>query len=643
MQNLTIVIPFFNGHKYIHKLLQDLPKDIPVIIVDDHSDERLQLTRENTVVYRPTRKGYFSGAVNEGINLTSNDVLVLNQDIRLQGTQWLELIESNRKQYALIGEAIRGVHPAFPNGYVHGVFQFMRRDAIQSVGGLDAEFYPLWGGSALWQWQICRKGFKSLPVTTIPGLSHHHHNPQPGKRFGDSIEQILNRELDKRNLFIRTPPAISVIVPCYNYGRYLTDCLNSLIGGSTSLGDHPGQTFQSFEVVIVDDGSTDKTRAIAQPYENGWNGIKYLYQNNQGLPAALNYGIRSSIGKYITILSADDMREPWSLEDLYRAAIQNPKHVIYDSPREFGDGKRKGLWELPEYNFDELLYKNHMHSGILFSRTAWEAVGGYSTSMRHGREDWYINVALGQAGYCGKKIERSGYLYRRERQNRSLANTNAEWRQAFLIQMQEHFPHLYRGERPMSCCGDSKKDFGLERARTMADLVIPGSADMVLMEYKGTSSGSITWAGPGTVPSKRYYRFGANDVDRKKYVERLDVPWFLNHREEGAQIFFLVGDAEEKKNSAMEGMISPSGKLEATLVQRPFNPVLTEAPEPNEDGEEEFSNLDEPEEVTDPAELTVAQIKELKLSEDEWEKLLEAEKVGKARLGVIEWAMAKLP
>ena len=258
MQNLTIVIPFYNGHQYIHSLLEDIPKGIPVIIVDDHSEERLLLDRDNTVVVRPDRKGYFSGAVNVGLGMTRNDVLVLNQDIRLTGTKWMDLLTEKREDYALIGERITGNHPAFPNGYVHGVFQFMRRDAIQAVGGLDAKYYPLWGGSALWQWQICRKGFRSLPMERIPGMSHWHHTPT-GDRYGSSIRQLLVKESSEADRFIRTPPAISVIVPCYNYGRYLSDCLNSLIGGDTSLGRMPGQTFQSFEVLIIDDGSTDST------------------------------------------------------------------------------------------------------------------------------------------------------------------------------------------------------------------------------------------------------------------------------------------------------------------------------------------------------------------------------------------------
>lgn len=649
MENLTIVIPFFNGHNYIHKLLRDLPLNIPVIIVDDLSDKPLSFDRENTVVLRLKSKGYFTGAVNAGIKLTRNDVLVLNQDIRLIGREWLTVIGQNRERYAYIGERIKGNHPAFPNGYIHGVFQFMRRDAIEKAGLMDEITYPLWGGSALWQWQICRKGFEALPLVTIPGLQHHHHNPQPGRQFGESITQLLNRELHNRHWFIRTPPMISVIVPCYNYGKYLPDCLNSLLGGPTSLGNHLGQTFQSFEVIIVDDGSTDNTRAIAQSYVNGWNGIKYIYKPNGGTPSALNTGIREAVGKYITTLSADDMREPWSLQDLYAASIKNPGKVIYDNVTEFINGKRTRVWDLPEYDFDKLITWNHMHSGIMYPKVAWEKVGGYSEVMIHGREDWQFNVALGLAGYCGKKIERSGYLYRREGHNRSLRNSGIEWREKFVEQMHRVFPKLYRGERPMSCCGGGMTTNMSEGTRAMTQQQLPAGEDMVLVEYTGDSVGTILWGGPGTVPSGTYYRFGKDPIHQTKYVHKIDVSWFLNYKEDlgDDQHITLFALKEEEKGSEnpqtppteLGGEVTVSGELNAILLkgsEPTQEPVLADAPVPDEEV------VEDKEYVPDPSNMTIAEIKELSLSSEGWKTLLEMEVEGKSRLGVMDLAKSKM-
>lgn len=619
VNDLTIVIPFYNGHPYIHNLLSDLPADVPVVIVDDQSDERIAaISNPMVTVYRPAHKLYFTGAVNYALARTHGDVLVLNQDIRLTGTAWLDLIADKRGEYALIGERIRGGHPAFPHGYVHGVFQLMRRDAIEAAGLMDAENYPLWGATAVWQWQVCRKGFKVLPLDSIPGLQHER---KPTERYGSSIRQLLRREPAAQDLLIRTPPLVSVIIPAYNHGRFLTDAIHSLVGGPTSLGDHPGQTFQSFEVIIVDDGSNDNTAELCKTLANPWQGIRYIRQRNAGTPAANNAGIKAAVGRYICLMSADDMREPWSLNDLYQAAIRNPHSVIYDEPVLIQDGKRGELFSVANYDFANLLERNMMHMGIMFEKKAWAEVGGYREQMRYGREDWAFNVALGERGYCGIKIPRSGYLYRRHGQNRTMTNTSLEWREHFRMQMEGLFPHLYKGEWPMACCGQgSKKSSAAPSSapRGLAPAALPAGNDMVLLEYTGNSIGSVTWGGPGAVPSGRYYRFGGNTRDGIKYVEKQDVQWFLDIREDGVQLFRRY--AAPAAAPQPDTIVAPTGDL-TVKVQRI---VEDDAPD-----------------VTDPATLTVAQIKELELSVEDWKTLAEMESAGKSRVTVLEWAEEK--
>lgn len=639
MENLTIVVPFYNGQPYLEKLLSGIPEDIQVLFVDDQSEIPLAVPRQRNVgVVRPTTKLYFTGAVNYGIDLCDTDVLVLNQDVVLTGTEWLDILELHRKEYAYIGERIRGNHPAFPHGYIHGVYQFMRRDAIDRVGPMDEVTYPLWGASALWQWQVCRKGYKALPLETVPGLEHWHHKPS-GERFGPSIQTLLTKEPNRVDKYIRTPPMISVIVPCYNYGRYLWDCINSLFGGETSLGTMPGQTFQSFEVIIIDDGSTDITREIGPQLADGWNGVRYIRQPNSGLPVALNNAISQALGKYITVLSADDMRESWSLQDLYDAITRNPGRVIYDDMVTFAGGQRGQAWQLAEYDFENLLEKNMMHSGIMYEKEAWRNVGGYPVAFRNGREDWSFNVALGEKGYCGLKIPRSGYLYRRELQNRSLGNSTPEHRESFKIQIIRQFPHLYRGERSMACCGGGSKSsrtVSTPEARMARISSQVKSEDMVLMEYIGTSTGSQTWGGPGAAPSGRYYRFGKNPKDQIKYVEIRDVAWLEELRFHGLQVFRRyalpqgspvqpmsqqpVKEEEEKDEEDDDGVetgtggdVKPSGILRITKVQKP---AMLEVP--------------------DPGTMTVMAIKELSLTDAQWEELLGKEKSGKHRISVIE-------
>lgn len=610
MKNLTIVVPFYNGHEHIARLLWGLPKDIPIIIVDDHSDKPLSLSAmENVTVLRPDTKGYFSGAVNAGIEACRTDVLVLNQDTWMVGEEWRDLLEVNRQNYAMIGERIQGTHPAFPAGYIHGTFMYMRRDAINKVGLLNREDFPLWGATAEWQWRAARAGFKILPMSTVPGFRHARGEGNP---YGSSISEVLAREPKKKDLLVRTPPLVSVVIPSFNHGKYLRDAVNSLIGGPTSLGDHPGQTMQAFEIIIVDDASTyAESREMAHALADPWKGI-HVIQNaqNLGAAAAQNIGINRAVGRFVTVMDGDDMREPHALGALYKACLANPGKVAYDDIRLFSGGARGKVMRMAEYDFDILIHKNQMHKGIMFPRQAWQKAGGYPEAMRQGREDWGFNVALGRVGYCGVRISGAGYLYRREGQNRTLRNTSPEWHEYFEGQIRGIYPDVYEGERPMACCGKSNQSpqpralsRGLPISRAVEAKPHPG---MVLVQYLGNNYGTTVWGGPGSAPSGKSYTFGAGPQQSTKYVFAEDVSWFLGLRERGANLFARVKEAAEQAPAA-----APTEEPEA------FDKLSSGAP--------------------DPSGLTVAEIKQLQLTKAQWAEMLALERLAKNRVSAVEY------
>lgn len=584
MDNLTIVVPFFNGQRHIGRLLDSLP-DVPVIIVDDQSDAPYQLDRDNTTVYQPDKKLYFTGACNYAIERCSTDVLILNQDVWLLGDYWKAVIADNRDRYAMIGERISGEHPSFRSGYIHGVFQFMRRDAIEQVGLMNADLYPLWGASALWQWQVCRAGFESLPIETIPGL---HHERQGG--YGDSIRTLLQREPERKSTLIRTPPEVSVVAPNYNNARFLPELVDSLMA----------QTFASFEVIIVDDASTDNSREVIRGLADDWRGVRGLFHpDNRGTAAAMNTGITYATGRYICAMDADDLREPWSLADLYAAQIANPHSLIYDDPIWwFVDSGKRKVRDLGNYSFEKLLSRNHVHAGIMFPRQAWEKVGGYPEQMRHGRQDWAFNVALGMHGYCGVKVERPGYIYRRHDTNRTTRNVEQAIDGMFNRQMRMLYPGLYGGERPMGCCGRKSTPLPASTPQA-APAATPSAADMMLVEYRGRNIGE-TWGGVGATPTNQKYIFGATDTQRRRYIFKADWPYFQRIRENDINLFVSV---------------------QATPAPKQPEPT----PEPTLD--------------FDPSDLSVAAIRKLELSADGWALLVEAEKQGKDRKTVINWGL----
>ena len=92
-------------------------------------------------------------------------------------------------------------------------------------------------------------------------------------------------------------PKISVIIPVYNTEKYIEKCLESLAG----------QTMQDFEVIIVNDGSTDNSKKVIKDYMKNSNlDIRYLEKENGGLASARNYGVEKALGKYISFLDSDD-------------------------------------------------------------------------------------------------------------------------------------------------------------------------------------------------------------------------------------------------------------------------------------------------------------------------------------------------
>ena len=106
-------------------------------------------------------------------------------------------------------------------------------------------------------------------------------------------------------------PKISVVVPVYNVEKYLSVCINSVLS----------QTFTDFELILVDDGSTDKGGDICDEYEKKDNRIRVIHQKNQGVSAARNAGIDLSIGEYLIFIDSDDTIDKNCLSILYKNLI----------------------------------------------------------------------------------------------------------------------------------------------------------------------------------------------------------------------------------------------------------------------------------------------------------------------------------
>ena len=107
-------------------------------------------------------------------------------------------------------------------------------------------------------------------------------------------------------------PLISIIVPVYNVAAYLCRCVDSLLG----------QSYQNIELLLVDDGSTDESRAICDEYAARDARVRAFHKKNGGLSDARNAGLDAAKGAYLSFVDGDDWVSLYYIENLYRALVQ---------------------------------------------------------------------------------------------------------------------------------------------------------------------------------------------------------------------------------------------------------------------------------------------------------------------------------
>jgi glycosyltransferase involved in cell wall biosynthesis len=189
---------------------------------------------------------------------------------------------------------------------------------------------------------------------------------------------------------MQAPNLVSVVITCYNQGRFLAEAIESVLC----------QTYQSFETLIIDDGSTDNTPEVSSRYK----GVRYVFQPNMGLSAARNRGVQEGRGDFFVFLDADDRFLPAALEAGVKALIEHPECAFA-----FGDYRDvacNGTLVLEptrlhlngEY-YLALLRGNciEMHATVIYRRTVFENIGPFDTSLRACEDyDLFLRVSRQQ-------------------------------------------------------------------------------------------------------------------------------------------------------------------------------------------------------------------------------------------------------
>lgn len=220
---------------------------------------------------------------------------------------------------------------------------------------------------------------------------------------------------------------VSIIVPCYNQQNYIKDTLLSVIN----------QTYQNWECIIVNDGSTDNSLDIILPFTEMDNRITVLNQDNQGLANSRNNGIKKSNGKYILALDSDDIISPTYIEEIISAFnFDSELKVVYTLADRFGYYREK--WYLPEYSYEMELFQNCIYCSAIYKRVDYEKTQGYNSNMKFGYEDWDFWLSLLNENDKVLCINKCLFHYRSKKESMLI---NADKRKELILQ-QLYINHL---------------------------------------------------------------------------------------------------------------------------------------------------------------------------------------------------------
>jgi len=217
----------------------------------------------------------------------------------------------------------------------------------------------------------------------------------------------------------QSAPTLSVTVLNYNYAHYLSQCLDSILR----------QTWTDFELILINDCSTDNSLDVIQPYLQDSRVRLVNHTTNRGYIASLLEGSRMSRGRYITVISADD----YCVSDRAFESLLRPMEADFEvafAYCAFGEYRDDGTrtWLLRPHDssfvrpgaeeYRDLVVANYaMHSGLIIRATAYAAVGGYDASARYACDTimWLILCGQGKVAYCADEL----YAHRRHGSNMS--------------------------------------------------------------------------------------------------------------------------------------------------------------------------------------------------------------------------------
>lgn len=216
-------------------------------------------------------------------------------------------------------------------------------------------------------------------------------------------------------------PLVSILLPSYNHERFVQQTIRSVMA----------QTYQNLELIVIDDGSTDKTwdkiQELMPECEKRFSVVKAEKQSNQGITITLNRLLEKAQGEYVYLIASDDMAKPEAIEHLYNALIIDEQNVLAFCDNEIINGESERIawdkklravplqdgyptfWKYLTEKFKNIpahpsqygcyasfIQGNYIPNGFLVKKEAILKTGGYKKEAP--LEDWYMHLQLSKLG-----------------------------------------------------------------------------------------------------------------------------------------------------------------------------------------------------------------------------------------------------
>lgn len=238
-------------------------------------------------------------------------------------------------------------------------------------------------------------------------------------------------------------PIVSVVIPLYNQGLFLKESVMSVVN----------QSYSNWELIIVNDGSTDDSLETAQNLAQRYSDqpITILDQTNKGKGCTRNRGVSESIGRYVCILDADDMLGSTYLEEAVSCLEQNPE-AGWITPITLQFGRVHHIFYHFDFDLKEMLTVCPSPITSIFRRELWDEVEGFDETMTD-REDWEFWIKAAESGWSSLHTETPQFMYRIQEKRfgeRSDVNINSK------LEIIQRHPWWFKSmsrEQLLSLCG----------------------------------------------------------------------------------------------------------------------------------------------------------------------------------------------